>query len=162
MHLLRLLFVALTLPAVASAQSLRIDERASKIVLNGTTYDIVLPAAFTDGVQSASIKLEILAADGTRIASSSSPVQLKAGANKLSASVTLPQLPKKSDDLFWYRLSYTLTAKARELAHGILPLFESVQDFALHVSAPVSSTRQKVSSYVCTPTIKSWIDRSLG
>jgi len=136
MRPLRLVFVAVTLAAAVSAQPLRIDERASKIVLHGATYDVVLPAASADTVPSANVKLEILAVDGARIASSSSSAQLKIGANRLSASVTLPQLPKKSDDLLWYRLSYTITANATELAHGVLPLFESVQDFSLHVSAP--------------------------
>jgi hypothetical protein len=96
----------------------------------------VLSITSTDAVPSATVNLEILAVDGTRIASSSSPVQLRIGANQLSASVTLPQLPKKSDDLLWYRLSYSITANAKELAHGIVPLFESVQDFSLHVAAP--------------------------
>jgi hypothetical protein len=136
MRPLRLVFVAVTLAAAVSAQSLRIDERASKIVLHGSTYDVGLPATFADTVPSANVKLEILAVDGTRIASSSSSAQLKIGANRLSASVTLPQFPKNSADLLWYRLSYTITANATELAHGVLPLFESVQDFSLHVSAP--------------------------
>jgi hypothetical protein len=80
--------------------------------------------------------LEIIAPSGSRIASSSSSAPLKIGGNKLLASVTLPELPKKSDDLLWYRLVYSVAANGRELAHGILPLFESVQDYALHVSAP--------------------------
>jgi hypothetical protein len=80
--------------------------------------------------------LEIIGPSGSKFASSSSPEQLKVGSNKLSASVTLPELPKKSEDLLWFRLSYSVTANGAELAHGILPLFESVQDFALHVSAP--------------------------
>jgi hypothetical protein len=38
--------VTLTLLTPAAAQSLRIDEHASKIALRGTTYDVVLLAAF--------------------------------------------------------------------------------------------------------------------
>jgi MG2 domain/Macroglobulin domain MG3 len=127
--------VTLTLFSVAAAQSLRVDEHASKIALRGTTYDVVLVAASTDAMRSATFRLEIIASNGSAIASSSSPTQLKIGGNKLSASVTLPELPKKND-LLWYRLGYSITTNGAELAHGILPLFESVQDFALHVSAP--------------------------
>jgi hypothetical protein len=128
--------VTLTLLTPAAAQSLRIDEHASKIALRGTTYDVVLLAASTDAAGSATVRLEIIAPNRNHIASSSSPAQLKIGGNKLSASITLPELPKKSDDLPWYRLGYSITLNGAELAHGILPLFESVQDFALHVSAP--------------------------
>jgi single-stranded DNA-binding protein len=110
MRCLYLLTGVLALLATAAGQSLRIDERASKVTLNGRTYSVVLTANSAENRQSAVIKLEIIAPSGTRVASSSSPAQLKAGTNKLSASVTLlelpnpPELPKKSDDLLWYRL----------------------------------------------------------
>jgi hypothetical protein len=136
MRLLCVVAVTLTLLSTAVAQSLRIDEHASKIALRGTTYDVALQAASTDAVRSATVRLEIIAPSGSRIASSSSSAPLKIGGNKLLASVTLPELPKKSDDLLWYRLVYSVAANGRELAHGILPLFESVQDYSLHVSAP--------------------------
>jgi len=95
-----------------------------------------LTANPTQRHQSVVIKLKVLASSGAQLASSSLPVQLKVGTSKLSASVSLPELPKNNDDLLWYRLAYNLTADETELANGILPLFESFQDFALHVSAP--------------------------
>jgi hypothetical protein len=66
-------------------------------------------------------------------------VQLKPGTNRLTAEVTLPQLPKRAEDLVWYRLAYTLAEGSTALAHGVLPLFESVGDFALRVSAPATT-----------------------
>src|SRR4029077_18425597 len=103
-----------------------IDEHASKVALHGATYDVVLLAASTEAVRSATVRLEMIGPSGSKFASSSSPEQLKVGTNKLSASVTLPELPKKSEDLLWFRLGYSVTANGAELAHGILPLFESV------------------------------------
>jgi hypothetical protein len=128
--------VVLAVLATAEGQSLRVDEHSSKVILSGRTYAVALIANSTENLQSAIIKLEVLAPSGSTVASSSSPAQLKIGTDKLSGSVVLPDLPKKSDDLLWYRLVYSVSANGRELAHGILPLFESVQDFALHVSAP--------------------------
>lgn len=135
MRQLRVVVVALTLLSVAAAQSLRVDEPASKVVLRERTYTVVLVANSTNTVESATVRLEVIAPGGSQLASSSSPARLKTGANKLSASVTL-DLPKKNEDLLWYRLAYKVTANGTEPARGILPLFESVQDFALHVSAP--------------------------
>ncbi|HWC17184.1 MAG TPA: MG2 domain-containing protein, partial [Terriglobales bacterium] len=86
--------------------------------------------------KSAVVKLEIVAPTGHQVASSTFAAQLKTGTNKLSTQVSLPELPKKSEDLLWYRLTYSVAANGAELAHGTLPLFESVQDFTLHVSAP--------------------------
>lgn len=117
--------VTLALLTVGAAQSLRIDEHASKIALRGTTYDVVLVAVSTGAMRSATVRFEIIAPDGSLLASSSSSTQLKTGGNKLSASVTLPELPKKSDDLLWYRLAYNVSSNGTELGHGILPLFES-------------------------------------
>lgn len=57
----------------------------------------------------------------------------------------MPELPKKREDLLWYRLTYSVTAIGAELAHGVLPLFESVQDFALHISAPYRLKLQVIS-----------------
>jgi hypothetical protein len=126
----------LALLAAAAGQSLRIDEHLSKVALNGKTYAVFLTASSTDSHQSAFIKLDVITPQGMNVASTSAPVQLNIGTNKLSASVSLPELPKNSEDLLWYRLAYRVTANGVELAHGILPLFEPVQDFALHVSAP--------------------------
>src|SRR5581483_5896456 len=120
----------------AAGQSLRIDERASTVTLNAKTYAVVLRANSAERHESAIIKLEIIAPSGNAVASSSSPAHFNTGTNRISASITLAELPKKGEDLLWYRLAYTITANGAELAHGILPLFESVQDFALHVSAP--------------------------
>ncbi len=131
-----LVAAVLALLATAAGQSLRIDEHASRITLSGKTYAVVLRANSAESHQSAVVKLEIIAPSGNAVASSSLPAQLKAGTNRISASITLPELPKKSNDLLWYRLAYSVTANGAELAHGVLPLFESVQDFALHVSAP--------------------------
>ena len=116
----------LALLVTAAGQSRRIDERASKVTLIGKTYGVVLTANSTKGYQSVALKLEVITPAGTQIASSSSAAQLKTGTNKLSASLSLPELPKKSEDLLWYRLAYSVTANGSELAHGILPLFESV------------------------------------
>ena len=126
----------LALVSTAAGQSLRIDEGAARVTLNGTTYSVVLTANSTVNHQSAVIRLWVIAPSGVQVASSSLPARLKPGTNKLSASVTLPELPKKSEDLLWYRLAYSVLADGSEVVHGILPLFESVQDFALHVSAP--------------------------
>jgi hypothetical protein len=113
--------------AVAAGQSLRIDEPASKVTLSGKTYAVVLTATSTQNRQSVVIKLKVIAPNGAQLAESSVPVQLKIGRSKLSASVSLPELPQNSDDLLWYRLAYRLTADETELANGILPLFESVE-----------------------------------
>jgi hypothetical protein len=141
MRQLRVVVVALTLLSVAAAQSLRVDEHASKVVLRVRTYTAVLVAHSADPVESAAVTLEVIAPSGSQLASSSTPARLKTGTNKLSASVTLPDLPKKNADLLWYRLACNVTANGTELAHGILSLFESVQDFALHVSAPAMVQR---------------------
>jgi hypothetical protein len=125
------------LVTAAQGQSLRIDEHASKVVLSRNRYDVVLAANSPANLQAAIVKLAIIAPGGAQLATTSSPVRIRSGANKLFASITLPELPKKSQDLLWYRLAYSVTASGSELAHGILPLFESVQDFALHVSAPL-------------------------
>jgi hypothetical protein len=126
----------LALLATAAGQSLRIDESASKVILRGKTFAVVLEANSTESRKSAVVKLGIVTPTGTEIASSSFAAQLKTGTSKLSTSVSLNELPKKNEDLLWYRLAYSVTANGAELSHGILPLFESVQDFALHVSAP--------------------------
>jgi len=126
----------LALLPTAEGQSLRINEPASKVLLTERTYAVALAANSTESLSSAVVKLEVIAPSGAPLASSSSPTKIKIGANKLLSSVTLLELPKKSDDLLWYRLAYTITANGSELTHGILPLFESVEDFALHVSAP--------------------------
>ncbi|MFN8006045.1 MAG: MG2 domain-containing protein [Terriglobia bacterium] len=136
MFQLRLVTMVFALVGVAVGQSVRIDEHASKVVLNGKTYDVALIGNSSAALQAAILRLGILAPGGSEIATSSSPIRLMAGANKLSASVTLSDLPKRSDDLLWYRLTYSVSANGSELAHGILALFESVRDFSLHVSAP--------------------------
>ncbi len=136
MRHLRIVAVMLGLLATVVGQSLRIDEKASKVTLNGKIYAVTLAANSTQGPQSVVIKSEVIGPTGTEVASSSSTAQLKTGTNKLSVSLSLAELPKKRDDLLWYRLAYSVTANGSEVAHGILPLFESVQDFALHVSAP--------------------------
>src|SRR6266536_1954633 len=126
----------LALLATAEGQSLRINEQASKVVLTQRTYAVALVANSTESLPSAVIRLEVIAPSGGSLASSSSTTKIKIGANKFLSSVKLHEVPKKGDDLLWYRLTYTITANGSELTHGILPLFESVQDFALHVSAP--------------------------
>ena len=128
--------VVLALLATAAGQSLRIDERASRVTLRGKTFDVFLPANSTENRKSAVVKLEIVAPTGHQVASSSFATPLKTGTNNLSTKVSLPEFPKKSEDLLWYRLTYSVAADEAELAHGTLPLFQSVQDFALHVSAP--------------------------
>jgi hypothetical protein len=128
--------VVLALLATAAGQSLRIDERASRVTLREKTYDIFLLANSTENLKSAVVKLNIVAPTGHQVASSTFAAPLKTGTNKLSTQVSLPELPKRSEDLLWYRLTYSVTANGADLAHGTLPLFESVQDFALHVSAP--------------------------
>lgn len=82
--------VLVALLATAAGQSLRINERASKVTLNGKTYGAVLTANSTEGYQSAVIELDVITPTGTPLASSSSPAQLKTGSNRLSASITLP------------------------------------------------------------------------
>ena len=136
MQRLRVVVVMLNLLTLAAAQLVHVDEHSSRVVLSGTTYNALLVINSTHSVPSATLRMEIIAPNGSELASSSSPSQLKVGTNKLSSSITVPELPKKSDDLLWYRLTYSITDSRTELAHGILPLFESVQDFALHVSAP--------------------------
>jgi MG2 domain len=127
--------IVLALFATAAGQSLRVDERASTAAWNGKAYAVVLMAN-SDSHQSVVLKLDVISLSDAHIATNSSFTQLNVGTNKLSASVSLPELPKKSEDLLWYRLAYAVSANGSELVHGILPLFESVQDFALHVSSP--------------------------
>jgi hypothetical protein len=93
--------VLVALLATAAGQPLRINERASKVTLNGKTYGAFLTAHSTEGYQSAVIKLDVITPTGNPLASSSSPAQLKTGSNRLSASITLQELPKKSEDLLW-------------------------------------------------------------
>jgi hypothetical protein len=154
--------VALTLTLDAAvAQSVRIDEHLSKVALTGRRYEVVLSAHSPEVVPSATVRLEVVAPDGRKLASSSSPVRLEIGGNKLSGSVTLPELPKQTDDLLWYRLAYAVTANGNELAHGILPLFASVEDFALHVSAPAVVQPGK-KFFVRVHTSHPVLDRAIG
>jgi hypothetical protein len=126
----------LALIVTASAQSVRVDDHASKVVLRGTAYEVGLTANSTAPIPSAKLNLEVIAPNGSQLASSSSDIHLRSGVNKLSASVSLPRFPKRTDDLLWYRLSYTIVRNKEGLARGLLPLFASVDDFALHISAP--------------------------
>src|SRR5258706_839223 len=126
MRPLCLVFLILVLLSIAVGQSLQIDEHAWRFTLRGETYTAVLLVNSAAAVQGGSVKLEIIAPSGSQLAFSYSPAELKLGTNKLSASVTLPALPKKTDDLLWYRLGYSITANGAQLAHGILPLFESI------------------------------------
>ena len=121
MRHLRIVAVMLGLLATVVGQSLRIDEKASKVTLNGKIYAVTLAANSTQGPQSVVIKSEVIGPTGTEVASSSSTAQLKTGTNKLSVSLSLAELPKKRDDLLWYRLAYSVTANGSEVAHGILP-----------------------------------------
>ena len=138
MRQLCLLALSLTLLQPVAAQVLRVDQHASQARLNGSTYSVVLAASSQANFRSAVLKLAVLSPNDLQLAAASASVQLRTGANKLSSSVTLPEPPKDPSDRLWYRLSYTVTAQGRELAHGILPLFNSVQDFVLRVSAPAT------------------------
>ena len=123
--------------AAAAGQSVRVDEGASKVAFRAMTYDLTLVANSAATVPSATLKVEILVPNGTLPrAVSSSEVRLKEGRNRLNASVTLPALPKKQDLLTWYRLQYSIEANGKELARGILPLFDAMQDFSLNASSP--------------------------
>jgi hypothetical protein len=95
MRHLRIVAVMLGLLATVVGQSLRIDEKASKVTLNGKIYAVTLAANSTQGPQSVVIKSEVIGPTGTEVASSSSTAQLKTGTNKLSVSLSLAELPKK-------------------------------------------------------------------
>ena len=93
-YLYHVVVAVLALMSPAAGESvLRINENASRVTLNGTTYSTVLMANSTVTRQSAVIRLGVIAPSGVQVASSSLPATLKAGTNKLSASVTLPELP---------------------------------------------------------------------
>jgi hypothetical protein len=136
MRLLHCLAAGIVFAVTVAAQPLKVDEQASKAILHGTVYDVRLSVTATQAVTAATLKLEIINPENGRAAVSSSTVEIKPGVKSLTASIALPQLPKRTDDLLWYRLAYTIGGNGAELAHGILPLFDSVEDFALHVSAP--------------------------
>jgi hypothetical protein len=60
--------VVLALLATAAGQSVRIDERASRVTLRGKTYDVFLAANSTENRKSAVVKLEVVASTGTQVA----------------------------------------------------------------------------------------------
>jgi len=128
----------LVISLVTSAQSVRVDEHESKVSLRDSDYEISLVLSASREFQQATVKLEILDPGAAPVAANSLSVTLHSGSNKLKTTIPLTQRQKKSQDLMWYRLLCSINENGQELGRDILPLLDSVQDFALHVSAPYS------------------------
>jgi hypothetical protein len=129
--------LGLSLPL--SSQSVRIDERASKITLADKTYDVFLVASASKAAPSSAVELQIIDAEGKQLATAYQQAPLKLGPNRLTAAITLFALPANPSDLLWYRLVYRLYDNGQTLAKGILPLFSAVSNFDIHVTAPQSA-----------------------
>ncbi|HTM37927.1 MAG TPA: MG2 domain-containing protein [Terriglobales bacterium] len=134
-HCILALIVLVSSQPVAS-QSVRVDAHASRITFKGSAYDVTLIIASERDIASATVKLEILAPSGDPVARTSLSSNLKAGTSRLRTTIPLPQLPKRSQELMWYRLSCSIAANDKEIGKDVLPLLDSVEDFSLHVSAP--------------------------
>src|SRR5262245_16548830 len=104
---LALILLVISLPL--AAQSVRVDEQAYRITLKSSAYDITLIVASDRDVASATVKLDIVAPSGDPVARTSLSSNLKTGTNKIRANIPLPQLPKKSQDVMWYRLACSIT-----------------------------------------------------
>ncbi len=127
--------IALFLISSAGAQTVKVDESGSSVKLRGKIYEVRL-AAKSPAANSGTATLEIIAPDDRVLASATTPVQLRAGTNRISGTVTLSQLPARQEELLWYRLRYSINLSTQAPIQGILPLLGTAADFNLLVSAP--------------------------
>jgi hypothetical protein len=132
-----LVFVFVLFSLITSAQSVRVDEHASQVTLKGSVYEVALVVSANQQVNQATVVLDVIDPLGVTVGKSSFSADLRQGTNRFKSRIALEHLPKKSAELLWYRLACSITANQAELGRDVLPLFGSVDDFVLHVSAPM-------------------------